>query len=444
MFRKKYSLIILTISLILAGGLTALGQTTGPISGKVILTKDDGTTQPVEGALVEVFRIDQRSGSLSDKTDKSGSFAFAGVALGGTYVLSVSGPGLEPALSPNLRAGAKYDIQVRAGDGRQLTEDEVRTALENEKVKMGEMSAEDKKKMEEEEKKIAEIKAKNEKAIAANEAVSKALEEGVKAFNDGKKAAEQKNFDLAISNYDIAFAKFDEGVNANPEFIGSAPGLLNNKAASLNERAVATYNKMVTSKDPALKTELVPKVQQDFEGAITAYARSWELSKKAKPEEITNQKSYEDNKATALRGAQDTVRLMVRTGAASETKKEEVKMLMQEYVAFEVDKEKKIAGQLNFANYFNKIFDFENAVVQWRKAVELAPTNADAVGGLGLALYTVTYGQDDTARKQESLNYLQYYLDSSPKDHPLRQGIDDAVKDLMSQKLKPQKISAKN
>ena len=82
--------------------LPAFAQTTAEITGRVELKKADGTTEPFEGALVEVFRIDQKGGGLSDKTDKNGNFAFAGVALGGTYVLSVSGTGIGPALSQNL------------------------------------------------------------------------------------------------------------------------------------------------------------------------------------------------------------------------------------------------------------------------------------------------------------------------------------------------------
>ena len=88
--------------------------------------------------------------------------------------------------------------------------------------------------------------------------------------------------------------------------------------------------------------------------------------------------------------------------------------------------------------------DYDNAIVEYRKAVEMSPNNADAVGGFGLSLWTMSYGSEDTAKKQEALNYMQYYLDIAPKDHKLRDGIEGGVADLKAQKLKPQKITAKN
>jgi tetratricopeptide (TPR) repeat protein len=204
---------------------------------------------------------------------------------------------------------------------------------------------------------------------------------------------------------------------------------------------------MVTSKDPAEKNPLKLSVGKDFEDAIVCYGKSWTLSTNAKPEEITNPKNYEESKAQALNGAQDTVRLTVRTELIPEAQKETVKTLMTAYIAAEVDKTKKITGQIILANFFNKIFDFENAVIEWRKAVGLASSNPEAVGGLGLALYTVSYGLADPenmARKQEALNYLQYFLEIAPKDNPLVLGIGDAINDLKAQKLKPQKIPVTN
>lgn len=417
--------------LLLAGVITAFGQT-APISGTVEMVKADGSTEPVEDALVEVFRVDQKGGGMTDKTDKNGHFSFAGVQLGGTYVVSVSKAGLGPMLSQNIRPGGegsdRVKIQMKEGDGKRLTEEEVRQVLTQ--ASTGQMSAEDKKAQEEYEKNVAEVEAKNKKIESTNATVEAALKAGVEAFNK--------------KDYDMAIAKFDEGINANPDFVGSAPTLLNNKGASLKERAVAYYNKMVTSKDPAEKKELLPKVRQDFEDAFASYNKAWTVSKNANTADISDQKNYEAAKNETLKGVNDTVRLMIRTDTTNDVIKDDVKMLMEKYVASEPDKEKKNKSQVYLGQYLTAVGDLENAVAAYRKAVEMAPDNPDAVGGLGLALYSLAYTSDSMEQKQESLNYMQLYLDMAPKDHSFRDGIQGAVDDLKSQKLKPQKISAKN
>jgi tetratricopeptide (TPR) repeat protein len=428
MFRKNFYLFIVTAAIFLATSLTAFAQT--QLSGRVELTKEDGTVEPFEGALVEVFRVDQKGFTMETKSDKKGGFVFVAVPSGGTYVLSVSGTGIEPAMSQNLKAGTdRIVIEVKAGTERRLTEDEVRLVLAAAAEQSGKMTADQKKAQEEIEKKRAAIEASNRKVEESNALIARVLDEGSKAF--------------AAKNYDLAIAKFDEGYQANPEFAGSAPVLLNNKGLSLRERAVINYNKMVTSKDAAERAELRPKINQDFEESIKAYHQSWLVSKKASASEAQTLKGFADAKIQTLIGAQEVVNLMVRTETASEAQKDAALELMREYVAFEKDKKKKEAAQIDLALYLLRVFDFESASTEYRKAVELNSSNHDAVGGLGLALYMASFESEDTGKKQEALNYMQHFLDTAPKDHKLRDGIDSGVEDLKKLKLKPQKISLK-
>ncbi|MGI9054338.1 MAG: SpaA isopeptide-forming pilin-related protein, partial [Pyrinomonadaceae bacterium] len=101
-----------------------------PLTGKVELKKADGTTEPVQGAMVEVYRTDIKSKGPTAKTNKKGEFSFAGLQLGATFVLVVSGDKINPTYQPNIRAGANgVIITASEGDGKRLTEEEVRTAL---------------------------------------------------------------------------------------------------------------------------------------------------------------------------------------------------------------------------------------------------------------------------------------------------------------------------
>ncbi|RMG02125.1 MAG: hypothetical protein D6735_10740, partial [Acidobacteria bacterium] len=202
---------------------------TFPVRGRVMLKKADGTTVPVADALVEPYRTDISKGKLpSAKTDKKGYFSFAGLPLGQTFALVVSAPGIKPEIYPNVRAGMEdITITVFEGDGKRLTEEEVRQSLQRAlpptPTQPG-LTEEQKKQLAEEEKKRQEIEAKNKKIEETNAIIRKALQEGIDALN--------------AKNYDLAITKFDEGINADPEYAGSAPVLLNNKAVALNNRAI--------------------------------------------------------------------------------------------------------------------------------------------------------------------------------------------------------------
>jgi hypothetical protein len=129
MFRKNYLISFLTIALFLIGSVAIFGQT-APIRGRVEQKGADGKVTPIPGALVEVYRTDVKSKFPSDTTDKKGAFSFAGLPLGAVFILSVSGPGINPEIIPNVKAGMEnLVINVLPGDGKKWTEDEVRRRL---------------------------------------------------------------------------------------------------------------------------------------------------------------------------------------------------------------------------------------------------------------------------------------------------------------------------
>ncbi len=435
MFNRKYFTFFLAASLFLVGNIAAFAQT-APVTGKVELKKADGTTEPVVGAVVEVYRTDIKSKLPSGKTNKKGDFSFAGLPLGATLVFSVSGPGINPEIRPNIRAGSEnIVITVTEGDGKKWTEQEVRQAVAGGSAgstnaaaapESGKVTEDQKKAQEERAKLEAEYAEKKKKVEGANAAIQRSLSEGNQAYNS--------------KNYDVAVVKFEEGFQASPDFVGSAPVLLNNKGAALRGRAVTTYNENVKSTDPSAKVAAMTKVKQDLADAVESYSKSWTILKSAPAADIPDQKSYDANKLETLRGAKEALRLMAATEQVDMTKTDSAKMLVAEYVAIETEQAKKIEAQRILGDVYLAAGDAENAIAEYKKVLEIEPNDADALAGLGLSLVNTAYKTDgsiDKAKMQEAANYLQKFTEVAPANHKY---LDDA-KGLIASLKKEQNVT---
>ena len=443
MFRKNYFSFLLTAALISWGGLFVSAQTS-PVRGKVEVQKADGTVEPVAGAIVEAFRTDSKGKLPSSKTDKKGNFSFAGFPVGQTYALSISAPNIKPTVVPGVRAGNEdVPVVVAVGDGKRFTEEEVRQSLaapassgnttagataEVAPAKPAKESAEDKKKREEYEKQVADINNKNEKIKNSDAIIKRTQEEGGKAFAD--------------KNWDVAIAKYEEGYQASPDFVGSAPILLNNKAAAYTERGVALHNQNVKLTDATQKIANKTKIKQDFAGAIDAYSKSLAMTKNPTSTEVSAQKIAEI-KLQTLRGAENVLQYMVKTDAVDEKTTESARMLTQEYIAAETDAAKKAKAQAILGDVFRVAGDSDNAIIEYKKALEVAPDDADALAGLGLSLFNAgVLDNNNKAKMQEGLNYMTRFAEVAPAAHPLKSNVAELVDYLKTQeKLTPQKVS---
>ena len=426
MFRKNYFTFLLAAFLLLTGSLAAFAQNQ-PVSGTVVLKKADGTSVPVENALVEAFRTDIK-GKLSVKTNNKGEFSFVGMPPGATYVLSISALTAAPGYLPNVKAGdTNVTIPLSEGDGKQFTEEEVRAAvaaLANAKP----MTAEEQKKAQQDRAKLeAEFAVNKKKVEEQNVNTQKALTEG----NDAYKA----------NNYDLAIAKYTEGVNAAPDFIGSAPQLLNNKGIVLKVRAVENYNKAVKSTDAAMKAEMLPKVKQDLEDAVMSYNNSWTLLKTAKPADIKNQVNFDKTKYDALNGLTESYRLLVIT-KLNPAKAAEAADAYTAYLEIEPNAAKKTQAQVAFGNIMLESGDSEKAIIAYRSALQTSTDNPDALAGLGLSLFNSGVVASNKAQMQEGLNFMTRFAEVAPENHPLKASVKDAVTYLKDQeKLVPQKVT---
>ena len=430
MFRKNYLTLLLIVALF-ATCSTAVFAQTASVSGRVTMKKADGTTAPVADAVVDVYRMDIKGKLPSGKTNARGEFSFAGFPVGGQYLLAVSASGVQADILPGVRAGSeKLVITLVEGNGKRLTEDEARGALNTTVAPTDggkvELTAEQKKQQADYEKQAAEINAKNAKTQQNDTLIKKVLEEGNKAYDS--------------KNYDVAIAKYDEGINAEPDYAGSAPVLLNNKTAALLVRARLNYNQSVKG-DAAAKTAAMATVKKDLEEAVKSSDRSLTLLKSATAPDAAIQKSYDSNKFQALTSRKEAYWLMAKTGA-DRAKGKETLVAFEEYLTLETDAKKKSDAQLALGDALRENGDAENAIIAYRKALEMSPENPDVLAGLGLSLFNSGVVADNKATKQEGLNYMQKFADTAPETHPLKSSVKDAVDYLKTQdKLTPQKVN---
>ena len=429
MIRKISILSIFVIAAVFSASATAFAQT-APVAGTIEMKKADGSVAPVEGAMVEVFRTDIKSSGPAAKTDKKGQFSFAGLTIGAEYVLSVSAPGASPTYQPGVKPGMdKLKISLTEGDGRRLTADEVRQAMAQlGGAGGGEMTPEQKKALAEYEKQKQEVEAKNAKILKENEIIEASLKDGNAAFT--------------AKNFDIAVAKYDEGINANPTFAGSAPVLMNNKGAALRERAVINFNQNVRSTDVSAKVAAFAKVKADLGEAADTYNKSLTILKSAAAGDISDPKMKEQQIATALRGLFDTFRLMSMTEQVDETKIDIAKTALPEYIAVETDAAKKEQAKMILGDLYRVTGDADNAIAEYRKALEGSPDNLDALAGLGLSLVNAGYINNNKEQLQEGANYLQKYASAAPDTHKYKADALGLIESLKSeQKIQPQKVS---
>lgn len=433
MFTRKYLTLILTVALFALAS-AAFGQTS-PVRGVVKLQKADGTQVPVADAVVDAYRVDIGKGTMpSAKTNKKGEFNFVGFQLGQTYALAVSAPGIGPRVEPAVKAGREdITIVVNEGDGRKLTEAEVREVASSAATAPagGKMTEAQRKEQEELAKKNEEIKAKNAKIQAGDETAKKANEEGRAALN--------------AKNYDLAISKFNEGVAAVPDYVGSTPVLLNGKLAALRLRGYESYREGASNSDVAARKAKYATANKDFDEALAAYEQAMAIIKAAPaPADANEQKARENLTLSLLTNAMETHRLKIVSGIDS-SKMEQAAAVVEAYIAAEPDATKKAPARQTLGDMYRAAGDFDKAVAAYRSVLETSPDNMDAMAGLGLSLFAQGASTDPQNKEmlQEGLNYLQRFADSAPETHPLKASVKETVEYLKTeQKLKAQPAKA--
>jgi len=431
MFRKVLLSLFFAGVVVVIGNITIVAQF-APVGGRVVSQGADGKPAPVVGALVEVYRLDIKNTLPSTKSDKSGAFGFAGVPVGGTYVLSVSAPGFEPTVVPNVKAGNdKLLVTMSAGDGRKYTEDEVRQGMAAGAAgqQSGEMTAEQKKQQAEYEAQRKEVEAKNAKATKVNEVVSASLKAGNEAY--------------LAKNYDAAITAYTEGVNADPTYVGTAPVLINNRGAALLARATDSYNAAIKNTDVQAAIAGKLKTREDLLAAVKGYSDAWTLLKNAPPAEVTDKANFETTKMNTLKGSRDVLRIAARTEQVDPAMIESAKVLIPEYVAVETDPAKKAEAAMIIADLYRVSGEYQAAADAYKKILETSPDNPDALAGAGLCLFALgAMNNNDKATLQEGANFLAKYVSVAPDGHKYKADVQAVLEQLKNeQKIAPQKVT---
>ena len=436
---RKFSLIFVG-ALLLVGYVTSFGQT-APVNGTVELKKADGTREPVASALIEVYRIDIKSGFPSAKTNKKGEFSFAGIPFGGTYAFALSAPGCAPLIFPGVRAGQeKLVITLAPGDGGKLTEEDVRKgAVAKAPAANGpaEPTAEDKKAQAEFEKKNAEIIDKNKKIQASDETARKSNEEG--------------NAALKAENWDLAIAKFSEGVAAVPDYVGSTPILLNGKVIALKSKGFKAYREGATQADPQVRITKYQEANKSYDDALAAFQDAINLIKNAEAATDPADKKRRETLTADLYAAATEIHRLKAVSGVDTTKADDAEKVINAYIAMETDPAKKLAAQMALGDIMRLTGNFEKAVATYKQILDGKPDYADAMGSLGLCLFAqgAAVAPEDKEKEQEGLNYMQKYTEMAPVAatdsqavKELKESVKSTVDYLKSLKMAPQKLPA--
>ena len=431
MFRKSFAKFFLVAAMAAIGSVPAFTQS-APVSGTVEVVNADGTHTPVAGATVECFRTDIKASQPAAKTNAKGQFSFAGLQLGWTFILSVSGPGITPSYVSNIRGGQeKILITVQPGDGTKMLEDDVRKAATSKKAvadtPQPQNTEEMKKAQAEFEGKKKEVEDKNKKASQANEITARAIKEGKEAMD--------------AKNYEVAIAKYQEGYEADPDFVGSAPIFLLNKGVAHTARAVETHNASVKMTDATEKVAAAGKVRQDLLDAVQGYQLALAIQKKAPAADIVDKANFDATRISLLRSAADALRRSVDTERVDAGIIEIAKALIPEYLAAETDSARKLTISLVLPDMYRIQGDSENAIAGYKQMLVASPDNPDALVGAGLSLVNLGFINDDKLKLQEGANYLQKFVSVAPDTHKLKVSAADSIKYLKEQNITPVKSS---
>jgi tetratricopeptide (TPR) repeat protein len=427
--RRHLLNILIAAAVLLLVSFAASAQT-GALRGSVKLIAADGSTTPVTGATVDVYRVDI-TGEYHTKSDKKGEWVFAGLPFTGEYVVSVSAPGASPTAKSGVKAGREIavDIVLNSGDGKKLTKDEAIAVSKGGGGSTsnggGGESAAAKAKREEDLKKYEAEKA---RVTNINDVLNRTFKAGQDAIN--------------AKNYDEAVKQFDEGIAADPEQVV----LYSRKSLALRLRGVDRYNASIKGTDQTQKAADMDSAKKDFQGAADAASKGLEVaSKEAAATDPAGQASQASKKLEILSYRAEAMRLLIKTdpsqGATALT-------AYQEYIAAEPDAAKKAKAEKDVAQIlFDTASDqagFEKALAAYQKILEATPDDPDALLRSGQILFNIgALNNNDKAKYQEAANYLQRFVDKAPEGNPMKAEAKDLIDALKAQaNVTPEKTSA--
>jgi tetratricopeptide (TPR) repeat protein len=363
----------IAFGLIVAFSVTSQAQT-GGIEGDVWAIQADGSKLPAVNVLIELYRTDVK-GRYETKTDKKGHFAHIGLPFG-MYAILVSGSGFEPTFDWNVRIRGdqvKRDYELRPGDGRRLTLDDVQKAMAQ-RGQGGQaapqLTAEQKKQLEEQEKQIAE-----QKKRAAKD------EEMIKEFNAANQLASAGSYQDAITSYQKALEMSPD----HPQLYV----ILGKMAESYHNLGVERFN----AKERASAGE--------------AFSLAIETSKKAIAQIPETKADQRPNYQSLLCRS-----LAVLATYIDQTKVADAIAAHQALMEMQPTPADKARTQSAVAKIFLDTNKSDEAIAAYKKTLEIDPNNLDALFGLGQALIQ----PGDPAKYTEAMTTLKSFVDKAKND----------------------------
>jgi tetratricopeptide (TPR) repeat protein len=411
--RSKMWLNVFAAALVLTLSAVAASAQVITATGKVMLKQADGTTVPVQGAVIKFYRTDINQ-TFEAKTDKKGEYVNVGIPLVGTYTLTVSAPGARPDYLAGIKISAspKNDFTLEPGGGEVLTLEQIkaaRTAIANGTASPAN-AADAKKKADELAAERKRIEAENAKISELNLKLPEILKAANTAFN-------AKNYDEAINQY-------NQGIQTDP----TQGVFYRNKAVALRARGVDRFNAATKAKDVAGKEA----ARQDFkdstesaEKAVTALRQVAAGQGAAAP----TAGAMNPDEVGYLGDRAESYRLALQT--ATQVDYEAAVKAIQEYINAETDEAKKVKAQASLGDALFYSGKVDEAINAYRQALTANANNLDAMYGLGLALAAkVTDASKDGALIIEARDTLQQFVAKAPDTHPRKQEAADSIKYL--------------
>jgi len=389
MFRKRFSKAVGLAAAIIFLSTLALAQM-GQVEGTVRLGG-----KPVPGAQIDIYRTDVR-GHWDTKTDKNGHYIHLGLPLAGTFIFIVSGPGITPSYTQaRITQMPVVDFTVEAGDGHNLTIDEVQKAMKS----GGGLPT---KSAPPADKAKAEASAKEQDAkVQEAKALQSSFDQARVHYNTGlemmKTNATLTDDAAKKSNYTSALSEFEQAASVDPA-MHAAMKLINYRA-----------NANLAEVHYQLGVDLFNKRQRDeakphFLAAVDAARKAIAL---AADDTAENNPGLNADLIIYYNILTKNAMLLVEHFGVADLIEPTIKDIDHAATLDAVNKGK--WGVMK-ADVYRSAGKTEDAVAAYKQVIAADPANFDALYGLGLTLIAST----ERAQIQEGANTLAEFVAKAP------------------------------